>query len=281
MGNIRVFVANLFYFKFLAAGAIISVAFLVLLVWYVGFDAHMSSIVKVSAAQLEQMARVRQQPAVLGAATQFTQTQLHIYKPKTQPKPQTYATTPQVYHSVPTTEPVIFITIDDGVVPDEAGFRELQNHGAVATLFLNDEVIKAHYDYFARWQAAGSSIQNHTLSHQVLEQLTHERQVEEICGNSLRMKAVFGTDTPLFRPPFGGYNDSILYASAECGVKAIVHWAAEVKDGKIDYQQPNKLRPGDIVLLHFTDNLKQDLQVLFAAAEAEGLQIGRLEDWLY
>jgi hypothetical protein len=41
------------------------------------------------------------------------------------------------------------------------------------------------------------------------------------------------------------------------------------------------LHPGDIVLMHFTPHLGADLEVLLHAADAQGLTIGRLEDWLH
>jgi hypothetical protein len=46
------------------------------------------------------------------------------------------------------------------------------------------------------------------------------------------------------------------------------------------YQTGNRLRPGDIVLLHFTPTLDKELVTVFAAAKEQNLQIGRLEDWL-
>jgi peptidoglycan/xylan/chitin deacetylase (PgdA/CDA1 family) len=255
MGNIRKFILDSLYFRVL-----ITVGFLF------AFGAMLVSW--------------RQQPAVLGAMTHQQQPQ-QVYRPAVPQRALPATGKAQVFYRIPTTEPVIFLTIDDGIVKNQAGFEAMQQKGAVATLFLNDSMIKEDYDYFARWQAAGSSIQNHTVNHPYLRKLTFAQQKEEICTNGQTLQEVYGTPQTLFRAPYGEFNDDTLRAAAQCGVKALVNWSVLVHAGQISYQQASRLRPGDIVLLHFTENMERDLAAIFAAAQAQNLQIGRLEDWLH
>lgn len=255
MGNIGKFILDSFYFRMLCIAVFLLVFGTVLVSW-------------------------RQQPAVLGAMTQQRQPQ-RIYRPLVPQQPQPTTDKVPVFYRIPTTEPVIFLTIDDGVTKNEAGLDALQQKGAVATLFLNDSVISTDYDFFARWQAAGSSIQNHAVNHVYLRKLSLVEQKQEICENGKRLQRVYGTAQTLFRAPNGDFNDDTRRAAAECGVKAMVGWSVLVANGHISYQQTSRLRPGDIVLLHFTQDMERDLAAIFAAAQAQNLHIGRLEDWLH
>lgn len=182
---------------------------------------------------------------------------------------------------IDTKEPVIFITIDDGVFPSPAGLSYVIQQQLVASLFLYDNAARHNYGYFANWLSLGSSIQNHTIGHPHLKKLTYQQQRHQICGASERLWRAYGIRPTLFRPPYGEYNDQTLRAASDCGLKAVVWWSALVEDGHLQYQGVNKLRRGDIVLLHFTPKLPGDLKALMTEANRRGLHVGRLEDWLY
>jgi peptidoglycan/xylan/chitin deacetylase (PgdA/CDA1 family) len=202
-----------------------------------------------------------------------------VYQPVAPLLPAPQSGLAGVTYRVPTSEPVIFITIDDGVYPSEAALWLMQSHRAVASLFLNDASIRTHYDYFKRWQAAGSTIQNHTVDHTMLTKLPLASQKTEICDNASRFERAFGARPTLFRPPYGEFNTATRQAASDCGEHHVVHWSVS-GNGGLHYQTGNRLRPGDIVLLHFTPTLDKELVTVFAAAKEQNLQIGRLEDWL-
>lgn len=186
-----------------------------------------------------------------------------------------------VVRRVQTNQPVLFITIDDGVTPDQAGFELLKKRGATATLFLNNANIHRHYDYFKQWLASGSTLQNHTDSHPHMTTLPADRQKLEICSNADRFEQVYAVRPTLFRPPYGEYDATTAKAAADCGEKYVVLWSSEVQHGTIKYGGTGAFAPGEIVLLHFTPDLERDLHAVFTAADAQHLQIGKLEDWLH
>jgi peptidoglycan/xylan/chitin deacetylase (PgdA/CDA1 family) len=234
----------------------------------------------------EQYAAQLNQGFILGASTMRDFNIQHPYKPVIYHSTRSQQALPagpiaQVVYRVQTSEPVIFITIDDGVTPDPQALRVMRENHIVASLFLYDNAVWRHYDYFRLWQKIGATVENHTISHAHLPRLPFPSQKQEICGNADRMASAFGSRPTLFRPPYGEFNAATQRAAAECGAKALIWWSATVQDGALHYQGTGHLKPGDIVLLHFTPKLANDLHVLLRAAATKHLQIGKLEEWLH
>ena len=63
-------------------------------------------------------------------------------------------------------------------------------------------------------------------------------------------------------------------------MKAVVLWIAKANGGSMQYQVGNRLRPGDIVLMHFRPEFAQDMQAFVDAEKAAGLHTVLLEDWI-
>ncbi len=183
--------------------------------------------------------------------------------------------------NIPTTEPVVFLTIDDGWIKPPDAHEWLMSHKLPFSLFLTDNGIKNDYNYFDSLQRSGMTIENHTASHINLTHLTLPQQQAEICGPADRYQATFGKRPALFRPPYGVYNELTRQAAAACGMKAIVLWRAVIDRGAMQFQQPDPhLVPGDIVLMHFSPDMMANLQVFINQAEQDHLKVARLEDWL-
>jgi peptidoglycan/xylan/chitin deacetylase (PgdA/CDA1 family) len=186
-----------------------------------------------------------------------------------------------VFYKVPTTDPVVFVGIDDGVWKNPETLKWLSEHHLPFSMFLYNGVINNNYGYFAKLQAAGMDVQNHTLSHPLMSKLNLDQQKAEICGAADTYGLIFGRRPTLFRPPYGDYNDITRQAAAECGMRAIVMWHATIEGGTVHFQDNlTSLQPGDIILMHFRPELLQDIQTLSRQLQKDRLQIGRLEDWI-
>lgn len=185
-----------------------------------------------------------------------------------------------VISRVDTTDPVIFLTIDDGMIRDPRVPEYLAANKIPVTLFLNEGPLRADPDYFLRVIAAGGSINSHTRSHPDLRKLSATAQRNEICG----MRAVIGeyalVPGHFFRAPYGGSNATTQTAVTSCGINAILFWHAALNDGRVQLQQGTKLQAGDIVLSHFRADLYDNLVALMAKAYAEGFAIASLDDYL-
>lgn len=187
--------------------------------------------------------------------------------------------TPVLSH-VATTQPVVFITIDDGITKDINTSEFMQARKVPITAFLTIHDIKEDFAFFTALAKQGTTIQNHTLMHPSMPMKPFEEQKHEICGTSDILGQQYGQRPTLFRPPYGEYNDDTLKAAAACGIKATITWNVVVQNGALQYQQQSGLKPGDIILLHYKPELKQDLQATFRSIHEQGMQIGRLEDWI-
>ncbi|MFC4113636.1 polysaccharide deacetylase family protein [Nonomuraea zeae] len=206
---------------------------------------------------------------------------------------------PPVISSIPTKRKVVFLTIDDGWEQDPGFVRQVRDQRIPITAFAMRDAVEAKgtpdesggparyvgagkWGYFRQLRDAGVPVENHTLTHPNLRLLGYDAQRREICGSAQLVKKELGTRPTLFRPPFGNYNTDTLKAAKSCGVSSILLWTATVQPGgKIAYQVPDKkLRPGDILLLHFRPNLARDFRILVAKIKRRGYELGNLQAYL-
>ena len=185
-----------------------------------------------------------------------------------------------VFYAIETKQPVVFLTIDDGIVKDPTAIAFIKRHHLVASLFLNDSKVADNYSYFKTLKTSGSTIENHTVNHPDLTRLSYVQQKKEICDNADRFAAVFGKRPTLFRPPYGAFNNTTRRAAADCGMLALIHWHAKANNGAMQYQQGDTLQPGDIVLMHFRKDVIADLTAFNEAAQKSNLKTVLLEDWI-
>ncbi|MEU6681807.1 polysaccharide deacetylase family protein [Streptomyces sp. NPDC046832] len=193
---------------------------------------------------------------------------------------------PPVVDHVPTREPVVFLTYDDGAERDPRFIGLVRERRLPVSMFLTDSVVGPGYGHFARLRAVGASLQNHTLDHPALRGLPYAGQRAEICGQQHKLRSRFGVTPRLFRPPYGTYDTTTLRAAADCGITAVVLWRASLgADGELRYTRGARgLRAGDIVSVPSGETgsptLTERTGRLLREIGERGLRVGRLEDHL-
>ncbi|WP_411101322.1 polysaccharide deacetylase family protein [Streptomyces sp. cmx-4-9] len=190
---------------------------------------------------------------------------------------------------VPAEEKIVFLTFDDGAEKDPEFLKMAADLKLPISMFLTDSVASSDYGHFEKLRDNGSAstVNNHTLTHPNLRTLPFAAQKHEICGQQDRLEKRFGRRPPLFRPPFGNYNDDTLRAASECGVSSVVLWRVSMQINNFQYAEGSALTPGDIVLAHFRgpSELKGATEVqmttrMLQRIQEQGYRIGRLEDWV-
>jgi peptidoglycan/xylan/chitin deacetylase (PgdA/CDA1 family) len=179
---------------------------------------------------------------------------------------------------VETTDPVVFLTIDDGFTREPGLVTLLDELDIPVTSFLVDQAVRDGAAFFR--SLPDTTVEAHTRSHPDLRSLPEEAQRAEICDNADTIASTFGHRPVLFRPPEGSHDAATQRAAAACGMAAIVLWEVVVEQGEIRFRSVRELRAGDIVLLHFKPGLPDDIRMLVQQVEEAGLQVGRLEDYL-
>ncbi len=185
-----------------------------------------------------------------------------------------------VIANIPTKQNVVFLTIDDGAFKDQSVVDMIKQNGVRASLFLSKAFIASNPDFFKQIISLGSLVENHTIGHDanMAKNQDYDQQKAEICGMANYEAEHYGRRPIFFRPSGGAYSDTMRRAAADCGMKAIVTWIAKANGGSMQYQIGSKLRPGDIVLMHFRPEFKQDMQAFLNAQDAAGLHTELLED---
>ncbi len=197
---------------------------------------------------------------------------------------------PPVFTTVPTKQKVVFLTIDDGAEKDPQLLRMMSELHIPYSAFLSNYLVKDDYPYFAKMQKSqevGVSLHNHTLNHRYLPGLSYSEQKREICGMQDVIQKRFGTRPPLFRPPYGNYNEDTLRAAQSCGVKAVPLWAAEAFPDHMEWREWDRdLHPGDIVLTHFRGkedwkgSMPDMIRRVMNVITAKGYAVAKLEDYV-
>jgi peptidoglycan/xylan/chitin deacetylase (PgdA/CDA1 family) len=184
-------------------------------------------------------------------------------------------------YKVETTDPVAFLTIDDGGYRDPAMADVLNRNGVKATMFVTEKYAKQDPAFFRGLRdATGSSIENHSATHANLKGKPAGQQAAEIGPVSDHYADEFGRRPKLFRAPFGNSDDVTLQAAGEAGAKYVVNWGSEIRNGKIHFSGPREFRPGSIVLMHFGPNFEADVNAFTAQARLNGLTPALLPDYL-
>lgn len=158
---------------------------------------------------------------------------------------------------IPTEEPVIYLTFDDGPIPDvtEWVLEQLDIYLAKATFFCIGDNVRKYPELFASLLAKGHSVGNHTFNHLKGWNTDDEAYLE----NVKQCSEILPVDTSLFRPPYGRIK--LSQARPLLNNYHVVMW--DVLTGDFEkYLSPERClektlkytKAGSIVVLH--DSLK-------------------------
>jgi peptidoglycan/xylan/chitin deacetylase (PgdA/CDA1 family) len=181
---------------------------------------------------------------------------------------------------VPTTQPVAFLTIDDGWIRQPEAIGLVQAAHIPVTLFLTINAIRGDPGYFKQLQASGAVIEAHTITHADLKGKSYDFQRREACGSADQLGALYGRRPVLFRPPFGDQDATTLRVVHDCSMRAAFFWKETVNNGVVRYQVGRQVQPGDIILMHFRATFAADFIAALQAIHDAGLTPALLEDYI-
>lgn len=186
-----------------------------------------------------------------------------------------------VVKSVKTDDPVVFVTIDDGLTRDPAVAQWLEERAWPVTHFvLTGQLDTWESSSFFSLLGGKAEFGNHSSSHRALKGMSFDKQKREICGAQARVEAATWKAKPWFRPPFGSHDDTTHKAAAACGITHVVMWKVSVNRAGIHTWGTDPVEPGDIILLHYVPDLLNSLTMLGAELDRLGLRPAVLSDYL-
>jgi len=169
-----------------------------------------------------------------------------------------------IWH-IPTQEKKIFLTFDDGPIPDitESVLETLAHYKAKATFFCIGNNVEKHPEIFQKLLTNNHSIGNHTFNHMNGWKTEDDVYLENI----KQCDAALNLPTKLFRPPYGRIKKSqSLVVKKE---RQIIMWDVLSGDFSKEITQEICLRksiqharPGSIVLFH--DSIKAATNMQYA-----------------
>lgn len=192
----------------------------------------------------------------------------------------------------PRTVPTIALTFDMGgrLDPAVAIVQWLIDHDVHATLFPTGKSGTQTAQGLAAIQLAAErpdlfDIGNHSWDHPDFRDLTAAQMAQQLTSTEAAIAPIFGSTTPWFRPPFGGYNDAVRAGVGAAGWKHLVMWDIDTIDWRpVDNDPPGptaaqivakisaNARGGSIVLMHLGGwNTLEALPGILAALEDRGL----------
>lgn len=136
-------------------------------------------------------------------------------------------------------------------------------------------------------QEAGHEIASHSNTHPHVNQLSYEKNIEEIEKSNDKIEKVIGKRTKIYRAPYGEYNDTVIKAAQDKGYYTI-QWNLDTLDytgltGEEMWKRLNsKIEAGDIILSHNgTKHTADSLGLLLQNIKQKGLEVVTISDLIY
>ena len=196
---------------------------------------------------------------------------------------------PQLTWNIPVNEKIIYLTFDDGPIPEVTEFvlDTLNQFDAQATFFCVGDNIRKHPSIFQKVLSAGHSVGNHTYNHLKGWQTNDVTYIENIkkCTEILESTADGKVKDTLFRPPYGRIGKNQIKEMLK--THKIIMWDVLTCDYNKGLSPETCLKksikytkPGSIVVFHDSvksiDTLKVVLPAYLAHFKALGYRFEKL-----
>ena len=176
---------------------------------------------------------------------------------------------------------IIALTFDDGPVRYTSEILDLlEKYNGRATFCVLGYRVENWAETVLRTVSQGSEVVGHSWTHRNMTNLDEEQIREEILAPSAAIKEASGiAPPPLFRAPFGQFNDQLKDIAEELGY-ALLQWSIDPRDWATrnpiliyEYIMKNATH-GSIVLLHdIHESTLEAMYLVIPALVAQGFQL--------
>ena len=163
----------------------------------------------------------------------------------------------------------------------------LKNNDVKITFFMVGNWVDKYPEAVKKIYEAGHEIGSHSNTHPHVNQLSSEKNLDEIKLSVSKIEKITGSKTNLYRAPYGEYNDTVIKVAKENGYYPI-QWNIDTLDykgltgEKMWERIKNKLECGAIILSHNgTDHTADSLDMLIKNIKNKGYQITTVSELIY
>lgn len=128
---------------------------------------------------------------------------------------------------------------------------------------------------------------SHSDTHPHVNNLSYEKNIEEIEKSNDKIEKITGARTKLYRVPYGEYNDTVIKAATDKGYYTI-QWNLDTLDytgltGEEMWKRlDKKLSSGDIILTHNGTKYTADcLDMLLKNIKQKGFEVVPVSELIY
>ncbi len=128
---------------------------------------------------------------------------------------------------------------------------------------------------------------SHSDTHPHVNNLSYEKNIEEIEKSNEKIEKITGKRTSLYRAPYGEYNNTVIKAATDKGYYTI-QWSLDTLDytGLTGQEMwgrlKGKISAGDIILTHNgTKHTADSLDMIIKNIKQKGLEIVPVSELIY
>ena len=128
---------------------------------------------------------------------------------------------------------------------------------------------------------------SHSDTHPHVNNLSYEKNVEQLENSNKKIEKITGNKTNLYRAPYGEYNDTVIKAANDNNYYTI-QWSLDTIDysgitgNEMWNRLDSKIKAGDIILSHNgTKHTADSLDMLIKNIKQKNLEIVKVSDLIY
>ena len=203
---------------------------------------------------------------------------------------QTSATTKLLpIYNVQTEEKKIAFTMNCAWNADDIDtiLEILKNNDVHITFFMVGNWVDKYPEAVKKIFEAGHEIGSHSNTHPHVNNISAEKNLEEINLSVSKIQKITGQKPNLYRAPYGEYNDTVIQTAQENGYYTI-QWNLDTLDyegltgNEMWNRIKDKLQCGSIILSHNgTKHTAESLDMLIKNIKSQGFELVTVSELIY
>ena len=163
----------------------------------------------------------------------------------------------------------------------------LKNNDVHITFFMVGNWVDKYPEAVNKIFKAGHEIGSHSNTHPHVNNLSSEKNLEEINWSVSKIEKITGQKLHLYRAPYGEYNDTVIQTAQENGYYTI-QWNLDTLDyegltgNEMWNRIKDKLQCGSIILSHNgTKHTAESLDMLIKNIKSQGFELVTVSELIY